>query len=120
MRQTAVRPGQFSSIRAGSVVRTAIRRVSMRPWPLSTVSARRRSGGSRRAAAASSGVGATIEAGGNVSEGSFELGAQVRLVGLHAQEVAAAAFSDRLDDRLGREGGVSGDDRAVKSAADMD
>ena len=83
MRQMAVMPGQFWFSREGSFVRTAMRLVSMRPWPLSMVSARFRSGGSRRSALARSGLAAMIEAGGNVSERSFELGAQFPLVALH-------------------------------------
>src|SRR6266446_3947873 len=113
MRQMAVIPGQFWSRREGSWVRTAMRRVSMRPWPFSTVWARFRSGGSRRSVAVSA-TAATTARGGNVTEGSFELGFQFRLVGLHEQEVVAAALSDRLDDGLEREGGIAGDHCAVE------
>ena len=39
---------------------------------------------------------------------------QLGLVGLDEQEVVAAPFSDRLDDRPEGEGGIAGDDRAVE------
>ena len=88
IRQMAVMPGQFWSSRDGSFVRTAMRRVSIRPCPLSTVSARFRSGGSRRSLALS-GTALTMSAGGNVAEGSGELGLQFRLVGFDEQEIVS-------------------------------
>ena len=53
MRQIAVISGQFCSIREGSLVRTAIERVSIRPRDFSIVRERFRSDGSRRSFALS-------------------------------------------------------------------
>src|ERR1700693_5373350 len=94
-----------------------MRRVSMRPWPFSTVSARSRSSGSRRSAVSWPGTAATTSRGGNVAEGPFELGFQLRLIGFDAQEVVAAAFSGRLDDRLECEGRVARDHRPLERQA---
>src|SRR5919109_4919354 len=95
MRTISRAPGQSRSRRDG-IGRTAMRRVSMRPCPFSTVSARRMSLGSIRSLAWPGRL-ASLE-GGIVAEGVPEFRLQFRLVGFDEQEVVAAPVADRLGD----------------------
>ncbi len=90
-----------------------MRRVSIRPCPASTVSARLRSGGSHGLSGIP-GSAATLE-GGIVAEGvgnfSFEFGLVAPRSGrgqaLHEQEIVASGFPDRVNDGLIGEAGIA-------------
>lgn len=112
IRQMRSTPGQSRSRRAGGL-RTAMRRVSIRPCAFSTVSARSRPDGSWRRLVRP-GTAAARE-GGIVAKGVNEFGLQVRLIAFDEQEVigrrgpdASAGVGDGgvLDGRCGRGKGL--------------
>src|SRR5215208_7265515 len=80
---------------------TAILRVSMRPWPFSTVSARATSGGGS-------------SQGGSVAEGDGDVAMQLRLVRLHDEQVVALSVTHMAADLALGEDRIAGDDRTLQ------
>ena len=76
----------------------SIRRVSIRPWTFSMVSARPRSDGGDHAAE-----------GGKRPEGLFDIGFQGGLIAFNGEEIVTATVNDHLADRLLREDRITGD-----------
>src|SRR4051794_26853762 len=111
MRPTWATPGQS---RWGTTSRlVAMRRVSRRPCPFSTVQACSRSGGgpSQRASQGACSPRALISSGGkDVAECEGDVGHELRLVRLHGEQVVPLAVAHALANRPLAERGVSGDD----------
>lgn len=77
-----------------------MRRVSIRPWPFSTVSASRKSGGGS-------------SEGGSVAEGGCNVVPERRLIVFDGEQVIAASLPDMPAQRALRENRVAGDNGAA-------
>src|SRR3954462_5366186 len=117
MRPTWATPGQS---RWGTTSRlVAMRRVSRRPCPFSTVQACSRSGGgpSQRASQGACSPRALISSGGKgVAECEGDVGHKLRLVRLHGEQVVPLAVAHALANRPLAERGVPGDDGSRQRA----